>query len=263
MIKHLTIVTLLFFSFSVIVKAQSTLAHEVGVIFGPVAFQSDFGQRHDFSTNINNTGFGIGIVHFLNFSYNSNHETYFNEHFKVRSELSYNRTQLNHFGEWAEKKPATVGSEQLRLMEGKSSLVNLGLQLEYSPFMKIHDFENIDHSFSPYISLGTQISFYATNISSSLGQIGTTEATFPKYLVPSDGHQYGFSNENGAVWSVTSGIGTHFKLSEMQDLLVEARFQFYNSDWIDGLNPNKDVFPENKANDWQVWLHFGYVFYLN
>lgn len=44
--------------------------------------------------------------------------------------------------------------------------------------------------------------------------------------------------------------------------MFETRFQMYNSDWIDGLNPNKDLYKENKYNDWQVWFNFGYIYYL-
>lgn len=263
MLNRLAILPLILLCLTTNLKAQSTLAHEIGVIAGPVEFRSDFGERNDISTNFGNMGFGIGIVHFLNFSYNSNHETYFNEHFKVRSELSFNTTKLEHFGEWVEKDPSRLGVQQLRAMKGKSTLTNLGAQLEYSPFMKIKDFQYTMYSFSPYISLGIQYSFYTTNVYSELGEMGSPEATFPKYLVPSDGHQYGFSNENGGVLSFVSGVGTHFKLTEMSDLLFEARFQYFNSDWIDGVNPNKDVFKENKSNDWQLWFNFGYVYYLD
>ena len=56
---------------------NAQLAHEIGVIFGPVTFQSDYGQRHDFSTNVGNAGFVIGVIHYLNFSSGS-YGGYFN-----------------------------------------------------------------------------------------------------------------------------------------------------------------------------------------
>ena len=79
--------------------AQFGFSHEVGAFVGGVAFQSDFGVRHDFETNAGNTGFGIGLVHYMNFAYRAEcncymPETYFNDHFKVRSELS--TTVLNY-----------------------------------------------------------------------------------------------------------------------------------------------------------------------
>lgn len=47
--------------------AQLGFSHEVGIITGPVAFKSDFGLRSEFETNAGNTGFGIGLVHYINF----------------------------------------------------------------------------------------------------------------------------------------------------------------------------------------------------
>jgi hypothetical protein len=47
-------------------------SHEVGVIAGPVAFQSDYGQRYNLNTNAGNTGLGIGIIHYINFPMKQN-----------------------------------------------------------------------------------------------------------------------------------------------------------------------------------------------
>jgi hypothetical protein len=40
-------------------------------------------------------------------------------------------------------------------------------------------------------------------------------------------------------------------------------FQYYFSNWVDGLNPNPDICSENRANDWLVWLNVGYIYYLH
>ncbi|HEU0136486.1 MAG TPA: glutamate dehydrogenase, partial [Flavobacterium sp.] len=105
--KYIIITLLLLIGYSNDGVAQYGFSHEVGVIVGPVAFQSDYGERQDFSTNAGNTGYGIGLIHYLNFSYKAEcncytPETYFNDHFKLRSELSYNKTKLKHFGEYVE-----------------------------------------------------------------------------------------------------------------------------------------------------------------
>ena len=242
--------------------AQSKIAQEVGIIMGPVTFQSDYGQKNNFKTNVGNTGFGLGIVHFLNFSANNNSESYFTEHFKVRSELSFNTTKLEHFGKWVDSEKKKEVVKRLGSMHGSSTLVNLGGQIEFSPFMKIHDFENTIGGFSPYFSLGFQVSYYNTKVDSRLGTLGLPQYTFPKYLTPSDGRPYGFSTEDGIVLSATAGVGARYKLTEMSDLMFETRFQAFNSDWVDGLNPNKAIYKENKSNDWQVWFNFGYIYYL-
>ena len=66
--KYFIIIFLLLFSFSNNVIAQFGFSHEIGGIVGPVAFQSDYGERHNFSTNAGTTGYGIGRVHYLIFS---------------------------------------------------------------------------------------------------------------------------------------------------------------------------------------------------
>jgi hypothetical protein len=60
-----------------------------------------------------------------------------------------------------------------------------------------------------------------------------------------------------------ASVGTRYKLNELSDLIIETKMQYYFSDWVDGLNPNSSKYPENKANDWLVWLNVGYIYYLN
>ncbi|MES2573421.1 MAG: glutamate dehydrogenase [Bacteroidota bacterium] len=263
--KSLIASCILLFGFSNVTNAQFGFSHEVGVIVGPVAFQSDYGERHDFSTNAGNTGYGIGIVHYMNFSYKAEcncytPETYFNDHFKLRSELSYNKTDLDHFGQWVEGNNS-IGKQQLRAMYGSTSVTNIGMQLEFFPW-SIREFTATIGSFAPFISLGGQFSFYDTEVASTMGPLGSALTTFPKYLTPSDGEPYGFSNDGGSVWSVVGSVGTRYKLSELSDLMVDLRLQYYFSDWVDGLNPNPDLYKENKANDWLVWFNVGYIYYL-
>ncbi|MFB9110192.1 THC0290_0291 family protein [Flavobacterium gyeonganense] len=255
-------IALTFFTiFGITTVSNAQLAYEIGFFAGPVAFQSDYGQRHDESTNIGNTGFGIGAVHWINFSSAANGNEYFNEHFKVRSEISFSHTNFQHYGKWIEGKPS-AGKEKLKAMSGKTSMLNIGAQINYSPFMTIHEFEKHVGSFYPYLSVGAMASYYDTKANSSLGPLGSPATTFDKYLVPSDGHKYGFASENGIAFSLLLGVGVQYKLDEMNDLLFEVRYQGFNSDWIDGLNPNRDLYKENKANDSQVWFNFGYSHYL-
>jgi hypothetical protein len=49
-------------------------------------------------------------------------DTYFNDHFKLRSELSYNKTDLEHFGEWVALS-VLVLAKQLRAMKGSTALL--------------------------------------------------------------------------------------------------------------------------------------------
>lgn len=261
MLKTVIITLFAILSITTAANAQSDLAQEIGIFAGPVTLQSDFGQRNNFDTNVGNTGFGVGIMHFINFSAANNRETFFSEHFKVRSELSFSKTELKHFGKWVEKNPPTLAVTMLRNMHASSTILGLGSQLEFS-FIKIHDFENTIGSFSPYLSAGFQVNYYSSKVGSHLGDLTLPNVTIGKYLTPSDGRPHGFSTETGVVVSATAGLGVHYKLTTMSDLMFETRFQMYSSDWVDGLNPNKDIYKENKSNDWQVWFNFGYIYYL-
>ena len=266
MIKQIIAFLLLFIGLSTKMSAQfDGFSHEIGVIAGPVAFQSDYGERYDFSTNAGNTGIGIGLVHYLNFRFDSDFNytsrSYFNDHFKVRTELSYITSKLNHFGEYVAPTKTSPDAQQLRAMSGSTSITNLGTQFEFFP-LSIRDYSAVEGSFAPFVSLGAQLSYYSARASSTLGALGTPATTFPKYLTPSDGRPFGFSNENATVWSIVSSVGTRYKLNESADLMVDLKFQYYFSNWVDGLNPNPDIYKENKANDWLVWLNFGYIYYL-
>jgi hypothetical protein len=50
--------------------------------------------------------------------------------------------------------------------------------------------------------------------------------------------------------------------------MLEGRWHYYFSDWVDGLNPSLKnngsvAVPENKANDWLYWISVGYIYYLD
>ena len=244
-------------------SAQIRFSNEIGAFVGPVAFQSDFGERNDLSTNAGNTGFGIGLVHYLNFTFNSecncyNPENYFNDHFKIRTELSYTKTKLDHFGIWAEKQ--SLGGQQLRAMNGETKVTDIGMQLEFFPW-SIREFSGTDGSFAPFIGLGAHYNFYKTNVYSTLGNISPLTVG-----AIDDGQKFlngAINNDGGTTWSILSSVGSRYKINELSDLFVELRWQYYFSNYVDGLSPNQAKYPENKANDWNFWLNFGYIYYLD
>jgi len=261
--KYLVMSFLLCLGLGPAAKAQFGFSHEVGIIAGPVAFQSDYGQRYDFSTNSGNTGIGVGIIHYMNFAYIPEcncyrPETYFNDHFKLRSELSYNRTKLQHYGEWVDPQKTSVFAQQLRAMRGETSVTNIGVQLEYFP-LSIREFSATPGKLGPFVSLGAQYVFYKPEAYSTLGdgRLGEDPTITPvKYFDA-------FDHKGGSTWSVVGSIGTRYKLTVMSDLMIDLRWQYYFSNWVDGLSPNPEVYSENRANDWLVWLNFGYIYYLD
>jgi hypothetical protein len=240
--------------------AQFGFSHEIGVIAGPVAFQSDFGVRNDLETNAGNTGIGIGLIHYINFSYRADcncysTDTYFNDHFKLRSELSWNKTQLNHFGKWVDESRTSINADRLRAHSGEANNFDVGMQLEYFP-KSIRAFAAGAYSFAPFISLGVHHTWYNPSAATTFGDGNINNpSNFYSFWQPGS-----INDENGTVWSVVGSVGVRYKLTVLSDLMLDLRWQYFGNNWVDGLNHQ---LPSNKANDWLVWLNFGYIYYLD
>ena len=240
--------------------AQFGISQELGVTTGPVVFYSDFGQRDNFETNINNIGFGVGIVHYINFAYSSGRDVYWNDHFMIRNEIDYHVTNFEHFGKYVQPEKTSIRAEQLRAMSGKSRVFEIGSQIEYFP-LRIRDFESGAFPVTPFASLGAHVVYFDPEVNSSLGELNTPETTFDKYF-------NSFQQETDFTWAVVGGVGLRYKLTRLSDLMFESRWTYYFSDYVDGLNPtfekNQQVkVPENKANDLTFRLNVGYIYYLN
>lgn len=245
--------------------AQFGFSQEIGVITGPVAFYSDFGQRYSTENNLGNVGFGVGIIHYLNFSYRSDcncytADTYFNDHFKVRSEIDYHITNFDHHGEWVDPDRTSITADQLRAMKGRTKVFDIGAQLEWFP-LSIRDFAAGSYKIAPFGSFGVHWVNFDPEIWSELGPLNTPVSTPPKYF-------NSFQQESDSTWSIVMSAGIRYKLAPLHDLMLDARWQYYFSNWVDGLNPsfeNNGVVevPENKANDWIFWLNVGYIYYLD
>ena len=256
--NHLIIVFLATFLIGFNSLAQN-FSSELGVTLGPVAFKSDYGLENNSKTNFGNIGFGIGLMYFINFSYSPGgytKDTYFNDHFKLRNELLYHKTELNHYGKYAEKN--NLRGLQLRSMHGVANVVELGSLLEWHIF-SIRDFDSGSLSFSPYVSLGIHYVYFSPEASSDLGPLGEVATTYPKFLSPDPSKPY-INTDDGSTYSIAFSAGSRYRLNDVGDLFVEARWHYYGSDFVDGLDHDN---PENKSNDWMFWLNVGYIFYLN
>lgn len=256
--------SILFLTASLWLYAQDEASHEIGFISGSASFTTDYGQRDHFQSNVGgNVGIGVGLIYYLNFTdyrYRWNQRTsYFAEHFRVRAELSYMSAELDHFGKWVDESRTTPEADKLRAMHGKTYLVNLGAQLEFH-IVDIVDFGSRripDLKWSPYLSAGFMVDFYNPSLKSDLGDWEQNPGLlYPKWSVP------GATNMDANITgSATFGIGTRYKFGEYSDLLIESRWQYFFSNFVDGLHAKND--PANKYNDWLLWVHIGYVYYLN
>ena len=83
MIKHKILVLILLIGLPYASFSQFGVTHSVGVIAGRIEFRSDYGQRGDTKTNLNNMGFGISVVDYMNFSYKDNVNDYFKEQVNI------------------------------------------------------------------------------------------------------------------------------------------------------------------------------------
>lgn len=252
---------ILFFLLGVKVAfSQLGFSHEIGIIAGPLEFRSDYGVRDDLPTNFGNSGFGIGIVHYINFAYRSDcncytTDTYFNDHFKLRNEISWNKTNLEHFGEFVSADNTTVEADQLRAQSGVAQNFDIGTQIEWFP-RSIRAFQGFAYKFAPYASLGVHYTFFTPEVSTTFGDgnINNPDNFFNPWEPGS------VNAESGSTFSVVASIGGRLKLSYLSDLLIDLRWQTFFNDRIDGLDHQ---LPSNKNNDWLVWLNFGYIYYLD
>jgi hypothetical protein len=241
---------------------SQAFSQEIGITTGAVAFKADYGLRGNSETNFGNVGIGIGLLHYINFSYRADcdcysDDTYFNDHFKVRTELDYHVTNLDHFGRFAEQDDAN--GRKLRAMHGKARVVEVGPSLEWY-IKSIRDFDSGNYNFAPYVSFGVHfVSFNPEAITDLPGRLGAPSNTYPTFVAPPGEDPY-IDASSGSTFSLLGSVGTRYRLNDNSDLLLDARLHYFGSDFVDGLDHNN---PQNKANDWIFWLNVGYVFYLD
>ena len=250
--KILITIALVFTMTSLNAQYSSGLFVDIGVTVGSVNFKSDFGERGNFQNYTQNSGYVVTGVLYLTID---NFSSRFTEYFKLRFEASYMNCDLGHYGKWVDPSNQGVFATQLRAMKGTVNSQTFGIQLEYFPIGQ-DQYTRVD-GFFPYVSFGGQISNYSTEISSSLGPIGTPISTPIKYL--NGGVR---AQSNGLVPTLSTSLGTRYKLSDFGSLVLDLRLQYYFSDDVDGMNPNKSLYPENKSNDWLTSVSIGYIYYL-
>lgn len=243
-----TLMLLLLFTFSLGHAQYGRTYQEIGVMGGPVFFQGDFGERGDFDNTIKNVGFSGSLVYFLSLNVN---RSSFAQNFKVRFDVTAMAVNLEHYGPSAESD--TQFGKKLRAMHSDVKVGSAGVQLEYYPW-KTDDYT--DATWSPYIAGGFQINTYSAEAYSFLGKIGNLNVVPEKYVD-------GFKNSSGTAFSGTASLGIRYKLTDYNYLVLEGQMKYYFSDWIEGMNPDRRTYKENKSNDYSATLNIGYIYYFN
>lgn len=253
---------MIFFISSIATYGQSSKSHELGLVIGMSSFSTDFGERYEImSSGAGNLGFGIGALYYMNFTdyrYRWNQRTtYFSEHARLRAEISYITAKLDHFGKWAARD--SYAGEQLRAMHGEANVINAAAQLEFH-WVDVVDYGSRripDLQWSPFLSLGFGFSFYNADLWSDLGDWREDPSVFyPKWAVPGT-----TKVDPGITTSISWSLGTRYAIGEYSDVFIESRWRYYFSNWVDGLDAEQD--PSNKYQDWSLFLHIGFIYYLN
>lgn len=249
-------VVLLFFFFTN-ARAQTSFSHEFGANFGITSFQPDFGLSTEFeSANQSNIAFGLSYyLKFFGSQYNwRSGSSFFSEHFKLRLDFSYvNNTNINNDG----NKGTSSFDEKMRAMTGQIKLYNAGLSLEYY-FLKLEDYSSFyktTGSINPFISVGLGYSYSQPDIFVNDVSLKGQEEPYTQLIPKWQEGAVFLDPEN--IFSATAGAGVRFGL-EMLDFSLEARYQYYFSDVVDGLNAPDD--PGNKGNDSMVSITAGIIY---
>lgn len=252
MLKKIVVYLLLFLNITIFNAQDRGFFGEIGILAGPVFLQSDYGQRDVFKNYIQNNGFSVTGCYFI--TPDSDYHGRI-EHFRFRFDVSYTHSNLQHYGEWVSADKTSILSEQLKAMRGEVTTIGLGGQVEFYPW-KTEESRDDSKRFYPYISLGGQLSNYTSKSTSLLGPLGNPATTPEKY-------QTGYRNETKMIGSASTSIGTRYLLNDYHALVIDARVQYFFSDWVDGLNPDRNIYRENKANDWMSSLSVGYIYYFH
>ena len=267
-LKTILLGILFFIAGSKSIFAQLSFSQEIGVIFGPLAFYSDYGQRFDTETNFNNTGLGIGLLHYINFAYRADcncysRDLYFNDHFKIRTEADYHTTDLDFFGD--DSQSNSVQGSKLRAQHGKAQVFEIGSSLEYWP-LSIRSFQANAFKITPFVSAGIHYVYYTPQVTSDLpGILGFDSSNTFRTFLPDAAlnRETSINAEDGSTYAVVGGIGARYKLGPLSDLIFEGRWHYYGNDWIEGFEPQQPGNPDNRSNDWIFWARVGYIHYLN
>jgi hypothetical protein len=239
-------------------NAQIGNSFDLGVSFGALSMQSDYGERGEINSSLTgNIGYTTSLVLYKNFYDRTNkwysRSDWIQDHLKVRAEINYFKTNLNHFGRYIEGN--SNGSILLRAMHGTATVVNLGAGVEYH-FLNLTDFNSRTRStpFSPFFVLGGMYGVSKATIISDMGDI----ASQPSLLIEAYRNNSTFTG-NEAVSSSYFSLGSRARLTQYSELIIETRWQYFFSDKVDGLIPDT---PANKYNDWTYSTTLGIVVYL-
>lgn len=249
-----------FFLVSLYMGAQNKANLETSFNLGFPSFQTDYGENGDFKSEVSgNIGIAVSASMYINF-FNKDpmyiaSPSWVQKHTKLKIEASYQTAKLEHFG--AQIEGNLPNAKKLRNMHGRSTLINLGTILEYHPF-PIPDFiPGTRRNISPYFSLGVLADYSTPTVESDLGDWEKN----PYVLIEAYQGDEIINIEPTITYSIVFGGGMRYNLDNGSAIVLDYRWQYFNTDYIDGLQPDPEIV-RNKYNDWLSFLSVGYVFTL-
>lgn len=262
--KTKNILLMLFLALSHSIYSQAQLYNEIGVFVGATQMQTDYGQKDEL--NLGTVSYGVGLLFYTSIDDQDVSfrpiRNYLKNHLKLRTELSFSEFKHDHLSKYAFKN--TLDSKKIAAMHGSTKLVNLGAQLEfYWTNLEGFEYDKEPFHFNPFIGFGGGINYYDTKAYSDLGEVGLIATTFEKFTYPNEGRPYSVSSESKFTSSIATNIGTRVNISRGHHLMMDVRFQYFFSDWVDGLNPNRELFPENVTNDTFISFNVGYIYFFD
>lgn len=238
--------------------AQSNTNIEASVNFGFPSFQTDYGERGDFKSNVSgNVGIAASAAIYIKF-FNKDPmlsvaPSWMQKHTKLKIEAAYQTAKLEHFGTHVEGN--STSANKLKKMHGRSSLLNLGTIFEYHPFALPDFVPGTKRKYSPYIGLGVLANYSMPTITSDSGDWEQN----PSVLIEAYQGEEATNVDPELTFSVVFGGGVRYDLANGASLILDYRWQYFNSDYIDGLKPSPEIVA-NENNDWLSYINLGYVF---
>ena len=259
-------IVLTIFFFTETINSQSSVSHEVGILFGVASYQTDFGQRNDFPS-ANAATMTFGVTHYLKF-FGSQYSwrtgsSYFSQHFKLKTEFNYMfNTNIQHEGDYAKGNGNTA--QKLREMQGQIKMYNIGTNMEFY-FMELEDYSSYyrsSNSLNPFVSLGLHYSFYDPDISVSGVSLEGQEEPHTGLIDKWQSESIYLDKDSTFGFSV--GAGLRYSLDSF-DLFIDGRWQHFFSDKVDGLDdngpdPTSDIHTGSDYNDTMVLVNMGVVY---
>ena len=116
-------------------------------------------------------------------------------------------------------------------MKGSTTVFDIGTQLEFFP-LSIRDFAAGAFKVAPFISLGLHWVSYDPEAYSDLGCFKYCQFRLRiNILMP-----FNKNPEIPGEWLQVLGFA--IKYLRLSDLMLDSRWQYYFSNWVDGLNPS-------------------------